>query len=126
MSLKSEENSLTFSNQDLHIFLYMYIKYMHMHGLAIILRRLLCCFDKMLKTPSIFRFKDLLGFLLYTHLVFEDLVQFGIWDKSLFDSSCFAASQLYSSREAAKSSLLAYHLKESNQVKNNLKEFVKS
>lgn len=51
-------------------------------------------------------------------------MQFGIWDKSLFDSSCCAVTQLYSSTEVAKSSVLAYHLKD--QVKNNLKEFVKS
>lgn len=71
--LKSEETSFTFFNQDLHIYIYTHIKYMRMHGLAIILRRLSCWFDKMLKNPSIFRFKDLLGFLLYTLLVFEDL-----------------------------------------------------
>lgn len=96
---------------------------MHVHGLAVILRKLPCGFDEMLPPPpppSTFRFKDLLEFL----LGFERLtVWFGLSDDSLFDFSCSAVSQLYSSREVAKSSAFSYSLKENNEVKNNFREF---
>lgn len=51
---------------------------------------------------------------------------FGLCHRSLFDSSCCAVSQLCSSRGVAKSPALAYSLEESDQVKNNFKEFLKS
>lgn len=75
----------------------------------------------MLTTPlSTFRFKDLLEFL----LGFERFtVWFGLWDDSLFDFSCSAVSQLYSSKAVAKSSAFPYSLKKNNEVKNNFREF---
>lgn len=66
-------------------------------------------------------------FLLCILLVFGRFrVQFGLWNDRLFDSSCCAVTQLYSSRGVAKSLALAYSLEENDQVKNNFKEFLKS
>lgn len=88
--------------------------YIHVHtrGLAIILRRLSHWFgNRCFKNPRAFRFKDLLGFLLCILLVLGRFtVRFGLWDDRLFDSSCCAVSQLYSSRGVAKSPALAYSL----------------
>lgn len=71
-------------------------------------------------SPTPFRFKDLFEFL----LGFERFtVRFGLWDDSLFDFSCSAVSQLYSSKAVAKSSAFPYSLKENNEVKNNFREF---